>query len=918
MEQRVLEIVGGLAAELGGSARRPPRLDDTLDRDLGISSLERVELLLRLEQAFGVRLPDAVMAEAQTVGSLVQAIRAGAAADAVESRPGPVESAGPALGAPSSTRSLVDVLRWHAERTPDRPHVHLRRDDGSEVAITYGRLFADASFVAAGLVDRGVAPHEPVVLMLRTEEAFFSAFFGALLAHAVPVPVYPPVRADQLLEYVRRQQAIVSNAGARVLVTFPEAARMATLIRGHAPTLETIATVDQLRSAEPAPAVSPAGDASALIQYTSGSTGAPKGVLLSHANLLANIRAIGEGLDVRPDDVCVSWLPLYHDMGLIGAWLAPLYFGLPVSIMSPLAFLARPARWLQAIHAHRGTVSAAPNFAFDLAARKIADEDIAGVHLGTWRLALNGSELVSPDTIDRFTQRFAGVGFRPEAMCPVYGMAESSVGLTMTPLGRRPRVDSIARATFENARRIEPAAPDDPHPLRFVSCGRPLPGHEVRVADANGEELAERREGHIWFRGPSMTAGYYRNPEATAAVMRGGWMDSGDLGYLADGDLFITGRAKDVIIQGGRNVSAQEVEEVVAGVPGIRRGCVAAFGVHDPALGTERLVIVAETRERDETARDRLQQTVTEQVVSALGTPPDIVVIAAPGAVPKTSSGKIRRSAARDAYVRGTLGHRQSGMRQWVGLAAAAVLDPARRAGRRAASLLFTARVVTSVACTLPFLWAYLVTTSSGSRARIAVRRWSRLILLLCGVRPEARGLNEFEGLTSGLVVANHASYIDPIVLMATLPLDLHFVAKRGLTDYPVLGTVIRRGGYVTIERADPSQRLAGADDVVARLEQGPWLAVFPEGTFDRRPRLLPFRLGAFRAAVETGRPIVPVALAGTRDMLPDGTWLFRPARLSVHVYPPLRPTGVGWQEIVRLRDAARDQIAQGCGEPAS
>jgi acyl carrier protein len=917
MEQQVLEVVRGLVAELGGPPRRPPRLDDALDRDLGISSLERVELLLRLEQAFGIRLPDAVMADARTVGSLVEAIRAGAPATP-ESRAVPVDPTGPALGEPSSAQSLVEVLRWHAERAPDRPHIYLRREDGSDLAITYGRLFADASEVAAGLVHRGVAPNEPVVLMLRTEDAFFTAFFGTLLAHAVPVPVYPPVRADQLLEYVRRQQAIVSNAGARVLVTFPEAARMATLIRGQAPTLETIATVDALRATGPAPGVNPAADAPALIQYTSGSTGTPKGVLLSHANLLANIRAIGQGLDVGPEDVCVSWLPLYHDMGLIGAWLTPLYFGVPVSIMSPLAFLARPSRWLHAIQAHRGTVSAAPNFAFDLAARKITDQELEGLNLETWRLALNGSELVSPDTIERFTRRFAPFGFRPETMCPVYGLAESSVGLTMPPLGRLPRIDRIARAPFEQARRIEPAARDDPHPLRFVSCGRPLPRHEVRVADPEGEEVPARREGHVWFRGPSMTSGYYRNPEATAAVMRDGWMDTGDLGYQADGDLFITGRAKDVIIQGGRNVSAQEVEDVVAAVPGIRRGCVAAFGVHDPALGTERLVVVAETREPEGSARDRLQRAVVEHVVGALGTPPDVVVIAKPGTVPKTSSGKIRRSAARDAYLQGTLGQRRAGVWQWTAVAFAAMADPTRRAWRRVTRLLFTARVVISVLFTLPFLWGYLLVTPAGSGARRAVRRWSRLILALCGVRVEVNGLDHLRGLDSGLVVVNHASYIDPIMLMATLPLDLHFVAKRRLADYLVLGTVIRRGGYLTIEKADPTQRLAGADDVVASLEQGRWIAVFPEGTFDRRPRLLPFRLGAFRASVETGRPIVPVALAGTRDMLPDGAWLFRRARLSVHVYQPLRPAGHGWPEMVRLRDATRQQIAGGCGEPAS
>jgi 1-acyl-sn-glycerol-3-phosphate acyltransferase len=480
-----------------------------------------------------------------------------------------------------------------------------------------------------------------------------------------------------------------------------------------------------------------------------------------------------------------------------------------------------------------------------------------------------------------------------------------------------PRVDRIARAPFEQGRRIEPAAEDDPHPLRFVACGRPLPRHEVRIVDADGAELPERREGHIWFRGPSMTTGYYRNPEATAAVVRDGWMDSGDLGYQSGSDLFITGRAKDVIIQGGRNITAQEVEDVVAAVPGIRRGCVAAFGVHDPALGTERLVVVAETRERDRSARDALQQAVLEHLVAALGTPPDVVVVAGPGTVPKTSSGKIRRGAARDAYLGGALGRERPGLQQWAGLAFAAAADPTRRAWRRVRRLTFTARVVASVVVTLPWLCGYLVFVRPGPSARRAVRTWSRLILALCGVRVAVNGCHHVNGLTTGLVAANHASYIDPIVLMATLPLDMHFVAKRRLADYPVLGLVIRRGGFLTIEKASADERLAGADDVIARLEQGQLLAVFPEGTFDRRPRLLPFRLGAFRAAVETGRPIVPVAIAGTREMLPDDTWLFRPGALAVQVYEPLQPEGRGWPEMVRLRDATRARIASGCGEAA-
>jgi acyl carrier protein len=917
LEAAVLDIVRALVAELGGAtAIRAPTLPDSLDRDLGISSLERVELLVRLERAFGVRLPDAVMAEAQTVAEIVSAIRIGSPSLPAVA-PARLDPASPGAAAPASARTLVEVLRWHADRTPDRTHIHLRREDGAESTITYGRLLIDSTAVAAGLHDRGVVPGDPIVLMLRTEEAFFPALLGVLMARAIPVPIYPPVRADQLAEYARRQQAIVRNAGARVLITFGEAERMATVIRGQVPSLDTITTIEgvTLPNAK-GPSETWQPDDPALIQYTSGSTGSPKGVVLSHANLLANIRAIGDGLAVQPDDVCVSWLPLYHDMGLIGAWLASLYFGVPVAIMSPLAFLARPSRWLWAIHTHRGTLSPAPNFAFDLTARKVPDDEIQGLDLGSLRLAVNGSEMIHPDTIDRFTRRFGRYGFRPEAMCPVYGLAESSVGLTMTPRGRLPRIDRIAREPFERARAVQEADPGEAHPLRFVSSGRPLIGHDVRIVDPSGQTVTDRQEGRIQFRGPSMTRGYFRNPDATNAVMHDGWMDSGDLGYRADGDLFITGREKDLIIQGGRNISAQEVEEAVAAVAGIRRGCVAAFGVQDPALGTERLVVVAETRDQGHDRRDALRQAVVERLVADLGIPPDAVVIAGPGTVLKTSSGKIRRSATRDAYISGTLGRTVSTARQWADLLGAALGDRARRLGQRVGAAAFTLRVATAVLLTVPVLWVSLKILPSGRQAGRAAQRWSRLMMALCGVPLNVTGLHHLKGITSGLLAANHASYIDPIVLMASIPADVGFIAKGRLADYPVIGTVIEKAGHLKIDKADLTQRLAGADEVVARLKEDGLLIVFPEGTFDGRRRLLPFRLGAFRAAVETERPIVPIALRGTRDMLPDGTWLFRRGAIDVVVGEPLRPRAQGWPEMVRLRDETREVIARGSGEP--
>jgi 1-acyl-sn-glycerol-3-phosphate acyltransferase len=911
VERRVLGLVSALVAELGTGSGRRPGLDDSLERDLGIGSLERVELMLRLERTFGVAVGDAVMAEADTSRELVRAVLAGAPAT-VEVETLPAAPVAPGAAVPGSVGTLVEALRWHVDTAPERLHLVLRREDGQEIPITYGTLWSKAASVASALGEYGIQPGETVSVMLPTGESFFPVFFGILLAGAVPVPIYPPVRRDRLTEYVERQLGILSNAGAALLVTFSEAERVAGLLRPRVASLRGVIAADHLVGG-PELVATPRFDptAPALIQYTSGSTGDPKGVLLSHANLLANIRALGQAVDLRPDDVCVSWLPLYHDMGLIGCWLGALYHGIPAVIMSPLAFLSRPSRWLRALHRHRGTLSAAPNFAFDLCVKKIPDEEIAGLDLSGWRLAMNGSEAVSAETIERFSHRFAPYGFRPEAMCPVYGLAECSVGLTVSPPGRGPRVDTLAREVFERDRRAVHSRPGEPA-LEFVSCGRPLPGHPVRIVDAHGVPVGERIEGRVHFRGPSVTSGYFRNPDATTAALHDGWMDSGDLGYLANGELYITGRQKDIIIKAGRNLYPQTIEDLVGTLPGIRQGCVAAFGVNDPAIGTERLVVVAETHDPTPAGRDALRAAVAGRVVDALGVPPDTVVITSPGTVAKTSSGKIRRGATRSAYLGGTLGRRRRGVvAQWVGLVGADVEARLRQLPTSVLRRAFAAWVGLLLVATMPVLWILVRLLPTPGAVERAARGWCRLVLVGAGFRPRVEGLERIPEAGGAVLAANHSSYLDVVALMAMLPPGVRFVAKKELRATPLVGTVIGRLGHTTVDRANFARGVEDTARVTQVLRDGTRLCIFPEGTFRRSPALLPFRLGAFQAAVDARVPVVPVVILGTRQILPAGTCLPRPGRISVTIGAPVNPEGAGWREVVRIRDRVRGEIAR-------
>jgi acyl carrier protein len=618
----VLDEVRRMLAELGSAGVAALAADARLDRDLGFDSLALVELIARLEQRFDVSLPDEALSTVETPADLAGLV---AAVSGPATGPPPPDSA-PSVGtagAPepsidlagtgplpdlASAATLIDVLEARAGATPGRIHLHVLGDP--DRTVTYGELRTGAAAVARGLAVRhGVEPGETVALMLPTSAEYFTTFLGVLLAGAVPMPVYPPTRPSQLEDHLRRHVRILDNAQAVLLVTVPEAVRVGRLLRGSVPSLRRVLTPAGLPAGDSPDARPRVGSSDlALIQYTSGSTGDPKGVALTHANLLANIQAMAAAAEVDEHDVFVSWLPLYHDMGLIGAWLGSLTAGFPLVVMSPLSFLARPARWLRAILEHGGTLSAAPNFGYELCLTKVTDEELDGVNLSGWRMAFNGAEPVSPATIERFTARFAVHGFRPTAMAPVYGLAENSVGLTFPPPGRGPRIDRIDRHRFLTDGRAVPV--EDPAAMPVVGCGSALPGHRVRVVDATGAELGDRREGRIEFRGPSATAGYFRNPEATARLRRDGWLDTGDLGYLAEGELFVTGRVKDLIIRGGRNLHPEELELAVGQLSGIRRGRVAVFGVEDPATGTERLVVEAETTERDPAAREELRRSV--------------------------------------------------------------------------------------------------------------------------------------------------------------------------------------------------------------------------------------------------------------------------------------------------------------------
>ncbi len=917
----LLAQVSALAAELRPAHQRalPVTLDSVLDRELGFDSLSRVELSMRLERACGIGLPEQALLAAETPRDLLHAL--GSAAASQTAPAGKAERAAAldaTAGTPESACTLPEMLDWHVQRHAQRPHVYLYGDGDEPEVITYAALAEGASGVAAALQAQGVLPGQTVAIMLPTGRDYLQSFFGILLAGGIPIPIYPPVRPAQLEDHLRRHAGILSNAEAVLLITIAQAKRVARLLQSQVTGLRAVITPEELESPVAELRRPPVrGADTAFVQYTSGSTGAPKGVILTHADLLANIRAMGQAVRAESSDVFVSWLPLYHDMGLIGAWLGSLYFGMPLVLMSPVAFLSRPRRWLWAIHRHRGTLTAAPNFAYELCLTKLDDAALEGLDLRSLRLAFNGAEPVSPNTVRRFAVRFADYGLRPEAMAPVYGLAEAAVGLAFPPPGRGPLIDRIQRERFTGAGQAVALQDPNAEALEFVACGQPLPGYELRIVDAAGQELPERREGRLQFRGPSATQGYLRNPAATARLRDGAWLDSGDLAYVAAGDVYLTGRVKDVIIRGGRNIYPHELEALVGDIDGIRKGCVAVFGSPDPDAGTERLIIVAETRETAKAARQALRDNVQVAAADLLGMPPDEVLLVPPHSVLKTSSGKVRRGAVRELFEQGRLGHRPRAVWwQVVRLGLASWRPSLRRAWRwiRDRAYAGYAHFVFWLLAVPAWL---LIALLPGEGLRWSVMRGgARLLFRLVGVPLQVEGRAHWPTQRACVIVANHASYIDGVVLVATLPGRFSFVAKREFLDHWISRVFLRRIGALFVERFDAQRGLADARHTVQAVQGGRALLVFPEGTFTRMPGLGPFRMGAFIAAAEAGVPVVPVTLQGTRSVLRGDSRFPHRGGVRVTVGAPLSPSGSDWAAALRLRDSARSALLASLAEP--
>jgi len=518
--------------------------------------------------------------------------------------------------------------------------------------VPWAVLHEQSRAAGAALQARGIVPGDHVAILGPTSRALVTAVQGCWLAGAASMVLPLPMRMGSLEEFVHQTRARIVHGDARLVLLDDQLAPFYAAAPGDPPIESLSAVLAGPTNPGPDALEIPGPDPERLVilQYTSGSTSEPKGVMIPDRVLGANLDAITAAAELDGDhEVLVSWLPLYHDMGLVGLLATAMTTGVSLVQAAPQDFVAHPGRWMQWISDHHGTVTAGPNFSWVLATRAL--KRMSGLDLSSLRVALNGAEPVDPDAVEAFVAEAARHGFRPGAEFTAFGMAEVAIGGTFPPPMRGMVCDAVDRVVLETERVAKPADPQLPTTRRLPLLGAPVPGLSIRICDpATGEALPERHVGELEITGTSVTPGYYRRPELASSLFHDGWLRTGDLGYLLDGELVLCGRIKDVIIVGGRNLFPEDIERAIGDLEGVRAGNVIAFGM-EGYKGKESVVVVAEVRAEGPEGLEGVRRAIHTRVIDVCGVPPRDVMCVEPGSLPKTSSGKLQRSLCRDRYL---------------------------------------------------------------------------------------------------------------------------------------------------------------------------------------------------------------------------------------------------------------------------
>jgi len=552
--------------------------------------------------------------------------------------------------------TFSDILLKSYQEVPDRPAIYLQYAGQNDIMIRYADLLSQASGFARALESRGIQPGEVVVLILQHSQELIFSFFGAVLHGSIPSIM--PFLTEKLSpeRYRKDLSALISVTKPAAILTYPDFENEVRTALHQGDSVREVIVVEKwdpldLTNTNQLPGLQRTADDIVLLQHSSGTTGLQKGVALSHRAVLNQLDAYGKALQISDVDVCVSWLPLYHDMGLIAGFLMPILRRIPLVLMSPFDWVRAPYRLMQAVSKYSGTLSWLPNFAYNFCAQRVRERNMEGVDLSTWRAIINCSEPVRWESHQIFYEKFKKYGLKETAMQTSYAMAENVFGVTQSDLSSTPVVEEIDREAFMTERVALPVSDGKPA-MKMMSSGRALSNTHIRVLDENQKDLPDGVIGEVALQSDCMLSGYFNRPDITKNAFFDGWYLTGDFGYLSNGELFVTGRKKDMLIVGGKNVYPQDIESIAYEVDGVYQGRAVVFGIYDENSGTEEVVLVAETESQLGDERQRIAEAIRRHVTKNSAIALRYVHIVGPKWILKTSSGKIARAANKDKYLK--------------------------------------------------------------------------------------------------------------------------------------------------------------------------------------------------------------------------------------------------------------------------
>ncbi len=554
-------------------------------------------------------------------------------------------------------RSILEALNYWNETSPQKIYCHTENLVGNVESLTFSELHLEAERIAALLKNHNIQKGDCVILALANNKTFLFSFLGILMSGGIPVPVVTHEGFFHNLKqaYTMMLHVLEDTKAKLILTDNPHKKLWDTVLKKNVGSGHILLVEDRPQNHFEKEKTAIFPEDIALIQYTAGSTSLPKGVMITHRQLMYQIKAIAYGLGTSSKDCAVCWLPLFHDMGLIGGFLHTLYVGMRFVLLTCESFLFDPKKWLWAISKHGATLSAAPNSAYNMCVARINTQDIEGLDLSCWKVAFSGAEPLSVETFKKFTEKFKPYGFNPNTILPGYGMAENCLAISFCKRGEGLNWDCVQRAELEHHHRAIPIKNEKERSVCFVSVGKPILYHEIAIMGDEEQILPERHIGEILVKGPCVMAGYFHNYEETVKTIHNNWLYTGDLGYIAGGNLYITGRKKDLIIVGGRNYYPQDLEQAAEEVVGVRKGCVIAVGLYDEALGTEKSVVLAEIKPEKYKETEAITQKISHTVFNAVGIVPDKVLLYRAGTLYRTTSGKLQRSKYKQMLEEGEL-----------------------------------------------------------------------------------------------------------------------------------------------------------------------------------------------------------------------------------------------------------------------